>query len=154
MSWPGQSAEHDADHSEADEGRNGSRMALEVACQSTVSADPGQGAFDDPALGKNDEAVRVVALDDLQLPGAGLGNGGAGLGSLITGVGENAFEEREQAACAPIQDQFGAIAILNIGRMDGDIQEEAERVDEDMPLAARDFLAGVEALRVERRAPF
>ena len=154
MSWPGQATEHDADHGEADEGCGGSCMALEVACQSTVSADPGQGAFDDPALGKNDEAVRVVALDDLQLPGAGLGNGGAGLGSLITGVGENAFEEREQAACAPIQDQFGAIAILNIGRMDGDIQEEAERVDEDMSLAARDFLARVEALRVERRAPF
>jgi len=47
MSWPGQATEHDADHGEADEGCGGSCMALEVACQSTVSADPGQGAFDE-----------------------------------------------------------------------------------------------------------
>ena len=48
----------------------------------------------------------------------------------------------------------GAVAILHIGGMDDDIQQEAERIDEDMPLAARDLLARIIALRVERGAPF
>ncbi len=43
---------------------------------------------------------------------------------------------------------------MHIGRMDDDVQEKAERVDKDMPLAARDFLARIKALRVERGAPF
>jgi hypothetical protein len=38
--------------------------------------------------------------------------------------------------------------------MDNDVQQEAERVDEDVPLAARDLLARIVALRVERAAPF
>jgi hypothetical protein len=38
--------------------------------------------------------------------------------------------------------------------MDDDVQEKAERVDQDMPLAARDFLARIKALRVEAGAPF
>jgi hypothetical protein len=38
--------------------------------------------------------------------------------------------------------------------MNDDTQEKTERIDEDVPLAARDFLARIIALRVERRAPF
>ena len=47
-----------------------------------------------------------------------------------------------------------AVAILNIGGMDDDVQQEAERVDEDMALAARDLLARIKPLRVECGAPF
>ena len=35
--------------------------------------------------------------------------------------------------------------------MDDHIQQEAQRVDEDVALAAGDFLARIKALRVERR---
>jgi hypothetical protein len=38
--------------------------------------------------------------------------------------------------------------------MDDDAQQETERIDEDVPLAARDLLACIVALRVERGAPF
>jgi hypothetical protein len=38
--------------------------------------------------------------------------------------------------------------------MDDDVQEKAEGVDKNMPLATRDFLARIKALRVERGAPF
>ena len=34
--------------------------------------------------------------------------------------------------------------------MNDDVQQEAERVDENVPLAARDLLARIVALRVER----
>jgi len=38
--------------------------------------------------------------------------------------------------------------------MDNDVQQQAERVDQDMALAARDLLGRVKALRVKRGAPF
>jgi hypothetical protein len=38
--------------------------------------------------------------------------------------------------------------------MNDDAQQEAERIDEDVPLATRDLLARIKALRVERGAPF
>jgi hypothetical protein len=154
MSWPGQASEHDADHGEADEGGDGSRVALEVAREASIVADPGQGSLDDPTLGQDDEAMQLVALDDLDPPGARLCDGGSGFRSLIAGIGEDALDEGEEAACAPIEDQRRAVAVLHLGRMDDDVQQEAERIDEDVPLAARDLLARIKALRVERGAPF
>ena len=79
MSWVGQASEHDADHCETDEGGGGSRVALEVAGEAPIVADPGERSLDDPALGQHDEAMQFIALDDRQLPGAGLGDGGRGL---------------------------------------------------------------------------
>lgn len=61
--------------------------------------------------------------------------------------------EGEEAARAPVEDEPCAVAVLHRGGMNDDIQQEADRVDEDVPLAARDFLARIVALRVERRAP-
>ena len=154
MKWPGQASEHDADHGETDEGGDGMSIALEVAGEASIAADPRQGAFDDPAFGQDDEAVQLVALDDLEFPGAGLCDGAGRFHALIAGIGEDALDEREEVARAPIENEPRAIAILHIGRMDDDVQQETERVDENMPLAARDLLARIEALRVERGAPF
>ena len=95
MSWPGQASEHDADHGETNEGGGGSRVALEVAREATVVADPCERALDDPAFGQNDEAMQFVAFDDLQLPATGLGDGCGRLGSLIASIGEDAFDEGE-----------------------------------------------------------
>ena len=62
MSCPGQASEHDADHGQSDEGSDGAGVALEIARQAAIAADPGQGSFDDPALGQDDEFVQFVAL--------------------------------------------------------------------------------------------
>jgi hypothetical protein len=153
-SWPGQAFEHDADHGEANEGCSGSCVALEVSREAAVVADPGERALDNPSLGQDDEAMRLVSFDDLQLPGAGLGDGSGRFGSLIAGIGEDALDKREQASGAPIEDQPGAVAILQIGAVDDNVQQKAERVDKNMALAARDFLARIKALWVERGAPF
>lgn len=154
MRWPGQASEHDADHGETDEGGGGSRVALEVASEASVAADPGERTLDDPALWENDESMRLVALDDLDLPGAGLGDGRGGFGCLIAAIGEDALDKGKEAAGAPVENERCAIAILHVGRMDDDVQQETERVDENMPFAARDLLARIETLRVERGAPF
>lgn len=125
-------------------------------------ADPGERALDNPSLGQDDEAMRLVSFDDLQLPSAGLGDGSGRLGSLIASIGEDALDEGEQSSSTPIEDQPGAVAILQIGAVDDNVQQKAERVDENMPLATRDLsatsslslLARIKALRVERGAPF
>jgi hypothetical protein len=44
-----------------------------------------------------------------------------------------------------VEHQTRAVAILDIGGVDGDAQQEAERVDQDAPLAALDLLARVVA---------
>ena len=154
MSCPGQASEHDADHGQSDEGSDGAGVALEIACQAAIAADPGQGSFDDPALGQYDEFVQLVALDDLQPPGPGLCDRRGELGSAIAGIGEDALDEGEEAAGASIENQPRPVAVLNIGGMDDDVQQEAERIDQDMALAPGDLLARIKPLRVKRGAPF
>jgi hypothetical protein len=148
-----QSPEHEADHGEVDEGGGGSSISLEILGEATAPADPGEGALDDPALGQDDKAVGIAALDNLQGPGAGLGDDLRHLRPLITGVGEDAFDEREGSPRGA-QQVSRTVAVLHVGRVDGDAQQEAQRVDQDVALAAGDFLARIKALRVERTAPF
>ncbi len=154
MSWAGQAAKHDADHRKAHEGYDGPSIALEIACQATVAADPGEGSLDDPALGQHDELVQFGALDDFDHPMARAGSGLRHACSLIAGIGEDALDEGKEAARASIENQSRPVAILHVGGMNDDVQEKAERIDEDVPLAARDLLARIKALRVECRAPF
>ena len=153
MVWAGQAAQHDADYGEAEEGGDGSGVALEVAGQAAVAADPGEGALDDPAFGQDDKAMGIAALDDLQGPGAGLGDHLGHFWPLVSGVGEDAFDKREGSPRGA-QHLARAIAVLHVGGVDRHAQQEAQRIDEDVALAAGDFLARIKALRVERRAPF
>jgi len=154
MSWLGQASEHDADHGEAHECGDGAGIALEVAREAAVAADPRERALHDPAFGENLEVMEIGALDDLELPAPGGGDGGLHLRSLIPAVAIDQRDEGEQAACTAQHGGGGAVAILHVGGMDDDAQEKAERIDEDVPLAARDLLARIKALRVERGAPF
>lgn len=154
MRWPGQASEHETDHSETHEGGGSSGIAFDIAREAAVAADPCKCAFDDPAFGENDEAMQLAALDDLQGPGARLCDGCGERCSLVAGIGEDTLDEGEEAARAPIKDKPSAVAILYVGRVNDDVQQESERVDEDVPLAARDLLARIIALRVERGAPF
>ena len=129
-------------------------MTLEVFGETPAAADPSQGALDDPAFGKNDEAMQLVALDDLDRQVPVCCERRRQLRSLIVGIGEDTFDEGEAAARAAIEDQPSAITILQVSRVDDDVQQEAERVDENVPLATRDLLARVIARRIERRPPF
>ena len=97
--------------------------------------------------------MSLAAFDDFEYPATGLGDNLGHLRSLVAGVGEDALDEGEQTP-RRLEQVASAVAILDIGRMDGDAQEKAERVDKDVALAARDLLARIVALRVQRRAPF
>jgi hypothetical protein len=154
MRWPCQAPEHDSDHGEPDEGGDGARISLEIARQAAIAANPRQRALNNPTLGQDDKFVQFVALDDLDRPMAGAGSGSRNAGSLIAGIGEDALDKREQAASATIENQPRPVAVLNVGRMYDDVQQEAERVDQDVALAPDDLLARIKPLRVKRRAPF
>lgn len=98
--------------------------------------------------------MAFIAFDDRQLPGAGLGDGGCSFRSLIGGISEDTLNEGEEAPRAPIEDEQSAVAILHSGRVDDDVQQKAQRVDQDMPFAAGDLFGRIKALRVKRGAPF
>ena len=98
--------------------------------------------------------MHFIALDDRQRSGAGLGDGGRGPRPLVLGISQDTVDEGKEAACAPIEDEQSAVAILHSGRVDDDVQQQAERVDQDMPFAAGDLLGRIKALRVKRGAPF
>ena len=151
--WRCQTPEHDADHGETDEGDNGSGITLEVAGEAPVAADPGERSLHDPAFRQGHEAVRVGALNDFQLPAAGRGDGRRHPRPLVAAVGEDGLDEGERTARGSKQ-LAGAVAILHVGGMDDDAQQQAECIDEDVALAPRDLLARIEALRVERSPPF
>ena len=57
-------------------------------------ADPGERSLDDPAFGEHDEAMQFIALDNRELPSAGLGDGGRGLRTLVRGIREDTLECR------------------------------------------------------------
>ena len=98
--------------------------------------------------------MQFVALDDLEHPTTGAGSRSLGARSLITGIGEDALDEGEEAAGASIEDQPRSVAVVNIAGMNDDVQQKAERIDQDMALASGDLLARIKPLRVERGAPF
>ena len=72
---------------------------------------------------------------------------------LVTGVSEQLGQEREPSQQAA-QQQTAAIAVLDVSRMHDRMQNQAQRIDQDMPLLAFDLLARVIARPIDRRAPF
>jgi hypothetical protein len=129
-------------------------VTLEVFGEATAAADPGESALDDPAFRKDDEAVQFVALDDFEFPGSGLRDRCRGFCGVVSAVGEDALDEGVEASRASVEHEPSTVSVLDIGGMDDDVQEEAERIDENVPLATLDLLARVVARRIDRRPPF
>ncbi len=141
------------DHGQVNDCFAAVRERLVVLAQTTIPTEPRKRAFDDPTLGQNLEAGHIVAaFDDLQDPVAQF------LCPLdqfpgVAPVGPNQLEPGE------LPDQFGQhqlgpIAILDVGRVHDDRQEQAQGVYDDVPLASLDLLAGVVAARPPFSAVF
>jgi len=87
--------------------------------------------------------VQLITFDDFHDPTSCSGGGLRDARPLIAGVGEDTQDEWKQRSRPRIENECRAVAILDIGGMNGNAQQEAERIDEDVPLAAGDFLARV-----------
>ena len=72
---------------------------------------------------------------------------------MIGAVGEQLLDEwklTEQRR----QQHDAAIAILNAGGMNDGVQQQTQRVDENMPLLALDQFARIEPVRIDAGPPF
>ena len=63
---------------------------------------------------------------------------------MASAIRKDPLDERKHAS-RPTQQVEGAITILNISRMNDDAQQEAQCVDQDVPLATFDLPARVVA---------
>lgn len=154
MIWLCEASQHDADHGETAERLDGADVTLVVAGEAAVAADPRESALDDPAFGQSDKGMRGDTPDDLDDPAALLGDSGGELGAAVSSIGIDTLDAREGTAQFAIEEKARARVVVDVGRMDDDTQQQAERVDNDMALAAGEFLAGVIALRIKPGAPF
>jgi hypothetical protein len=98
--------------------------------------------------------VQLSALDDFDDPTSGAGCGGGRTRSLIACIGEDAQDDGEQGARAFIKNECCAVTILNVGRVNGGAQQQAERIYENVALLALDLLARIVAMRINARPPF
>ena len=72
---------------------------------------------------------------------------------LVSTVGKEFLQKRKFAEQGS-KDQNAAITILDIGRMDNGVKQQAYRIDKDVALLALDFLARVVARRIDAGPPF
>lgn len=121
----------------------------------TAAIEPGDGTLDDPALGFDHEAFGVIRTFDNFHRQAAHRVGGAILKhrSGVGAVGEQFAQERELPEQGG-QQQNATVTVLNVGRGHHRVQHQPECIDQDMTLLALDQLAGIEAVRVDARAPF
>ena len=146
-------SEHESNGRELDEGERVAVEVFPVLGQSAAAVEPGDGAFDHPTPGLDDEALHPIgSLDDLGLEiGQDAGQGAVKDRPLIGAVG---VPEKGKQTEQGRQQRETAVAILNVGGGDDAVQQQALRIDQNMPLLALDQLAGIEAVAVDASPPF
>ena len=126
-----------------------------VLGETATAIEPAYGALDDPTLRFDDEAFCVIATFD-NVDCQGRHDAGNAIEEDRPGIGairEQLAEERELSEQGG-QQQDAAVAVLNVSGGHQRMQHQTERIDQDMALLALDQLAGVEAMRIDRRPPF
>jgi hypothetical protein len=136
-----------------DERSDGCGITFEVTSQAAIATDPGKRPFNNPTFRQDLKASRIGSLHDLQLPCSGAPDDEGHLLACISPISKDTLDERKQSAC-PTQERERPIPVLNISWMHDDAQQETQRVDQDVPLAALDLLARVVARRIEPSPPF
>ena len=144
LAWP-ESMQHQVDHGNLYHRFTAGRQSFVIFAQATVSAKPGERTFNNPSFGKHDELVQFRSLDNLDDPAEGPLAPNDELAG-IAAIGPDQLQATESAP-QPLDRQHAAFAILNIAGMHHDGQDQSQRVDDDVPLSAVDFLARVVAVR-------
>ena len=147
-------AQHEADHGEAKKCQRHPGEILEVLGETATTPQPPEGALNDPPFWQNFEPLGGVgAFDDFQVPRPEFADGCRGGGPLVAAIGEHPNDEGEEAPDL-LEDRQSAITILDIGRLDMSREDQAERIDDDVPLLAFDLFPSVVARWINPRPPF
>jgi hypothetical protein len=119
--------------------------SFEVLGEAAASAEPGEGAFDDPAPRQKLEALDAQrSLDDPDSPWPAMGERADELIAAVNPVGKDMAQLGEPASQS-LQKRYRSMAILNVGGMNVDGEQKAIGVGDDMPLAPVGTFAGIVA---------
>src|SRR5438093_9015129 len=125
------------DHRNIDPSFAAARIGFVILAETPVAPQPGKGSLHNPTLGQDHKVMKVHRLEyGCQQPvTAALHPVGYG---RIGAVGPKDAQPR-QASPHLLQQGLGRIAILHIGGEHRQSPDQAQRIDEQMPLAASDF---------------
>ena len=148
-------SEHQADGGEAEEGERVVVEVFPVLGESATAPEPADGALDNPPFGQNEEAFGLIATaDDLS------GEERHGVRQTVMkhrpgigAVGKQLLEERELSEQGG-QNHDAAVTILNIGGGHQRVQQQTQRIDQNVPLLALDQFAAIKPVRIDARPPF
>lgn len=132
---------HEMDHRDLDERLTGLRPILVVAAQSAIVGEPRDRPLHHPAPRQQLPGYdRVVPLDELQHPTAPPPQPDDQL-PRITPIGPNQSQIGALGLGAH-EDELGPILILDVDRMDHEAEQQAQGIDQRMPLRPLDLLTG------------
>jgi hypothetical protein len=148
-------SQHEADGCEFQERESAAVEIFPVLGEATAAVKPGDRAFDDPTLGQLCEPLGLRgSFDDFGFGrGQDFGERVAEDWPLIGAVGEQLLQEWKLTKQRR-QQQDAAVAILKIGGMNDGVQQQTQRIDENMPFLALDQFARIKSVRIDVRPPF
>ena len=128
---------------------------LPILGEPSAAVEPSNGAFDDPSLGQHCKSFDLIgALDDVGFEmGQDFRECLLEMRSLVGGIGKELLQERIHSEQGGKQ-QNAAVTILNIGGMNDGMEQQTQRVYENMALLALDLFARIIAMRIDAGPPF
>jgi hypothetical protein len=125
----------------------GGRRSFEVLGKTAASAKPGEGSLDDPTPREKLEAFDALwSLDDLNRPWSAMGERSYELIAAVNSIGKD-MAQLGKPAPQLLQQRNGPVAILNVGGVNLNGEQEAIGVGDNMSFAAVDTLTGIVASR-------
>jgi hypothetical protein len=148
-------SEHEADRGEAQESECLAVEVLPVLGQPSTAVQPSNGSLDDPTAWKHHKTLGLIGTpDDFNFESRqDVGEGFLERRSLIATICKEFFQEWIHAEQRR-QKQDTAVAILDIGRMDDGVEQQTQRVYQNMAFLALDLLARIIAMRIDAGPPF
>jgi hypothetical protein len=128
---------------------------LPILGESAAAVEPRQRPLNDPALGQHHESLGLIrALDDLRSQVrqdflSALWN----WCPLITGVSEQRLQERIHPEQGRKQ-QDAAVAILDVSGMNDGVEQQTQRIYQNVAFLALDLFARIIAMRIDAGPPF
>lgn len=128
---------------------------LPILSEATTTVQPADSAFNDPAFGQNDEALGPIrTADDFDCEvRRNVCQAVKEHRTCIAAVGKQLLEERELSEQRG-QDHDAAVAILDISGRHQRVQQQTQRIDQNVPLLTFDQLSGIEAMGIDSGPPF